>query len=144
MQVNSSGKFVAVGDGGYVSYSNDGITWDNSFSKVGTVLGLGGSSQLCWYLLLLGLMVVSYSDDGITWATPFPGKVGTAMDGIAVNSAGRFVAVGDNGYITMSLLQDTIQISSNGGTTWGSDIPIPIRWSYFNNRLWHRYFIWSY
>ena len=26
----------------------------------------------------------------------------------------------------MSLIQDTIQISSNGGTTWGSDITIPL------------------
>ena len=32
--VNSSGRFVAVGDYGYVSYSDDGITWATPFTRL--------------------------------------------------------------------------------------------------------------
>ena len=124
--VNSSGRFVAVGAGGYVSYSNDGITWATPF-KVGTYTWQGVAVNSSGRFVAVGYIggLISYSDDGITWVTPF--QVGTInWMGVAANSAGRFIAVGDTGYITMSLLQDTIQISSNGGTTWGSNITIPL------------------
>ncbi len=122
--VNSSGRFVVVGGVGHVSYSDDGITWATPF-KVDTTTWNGIAVNSSGRFVAVGYYGnVSYSDDGITWATPF--KVDTTTwNGIAVNSSGRFVVAGINAYVSMSLLQDTIQISSNGGTSWGSDIPIP-------------------
>ena len=121
--VNPSGRFVAFSFYGSIYYSNDGITWATS-SQVAAKSWYGIASNLSGRFVAVGLGgYIAYSGDGITWVTPF--RVGTAAwYGIAVNSSGIFVAVGDAS-ITHSLPQDSIQISSNGGTTWGSDTLIP-------------------
>ena len=134
--VNSSGRFVAVGSsysggGASVSYSDDGINWAIPFaisSPTGLVtllcvtvnssgrfvaLGRGpqptGSSN-CWS---------TYSDDGITWSTVtnIPGAIRGSLNGIAVNSSGLFVAIGDDDH---SPYPNLVSTYSSDGITWNT------------------------
>jgi hypothetical protein len=105
--VNSAGRFVAVGDYGGITYSDDGITWATPFA-VGTTNWRGIAVNSAGRFVAVGAYgYISYSDDGITWETPF--QVGTRYwYAVAVNSSGRFVAVGDYGNVSYS----------NDGITW--------------------------
>ncbi len=122
--VNSAGRFVAIGVRGLsprfsiTAYSDDGLTWH--------VSDLPGTPQLPLVavaasptggFMATGEGIWSYSADGITWTPPWcillasPGVTPSnwlVTQAIAVNSSGRYIAVGLNasnyGGVTYTLL----------------------------------------
>jgi photosystem II stability/assembly factor-like uncharacterized protein len=97
--------FVAVGTGGAIFSSPDGVAWTPQNSNVTTPLNAviyGGS-----YVVVGAGGVILRSSDAVTWTSPTNLKTG---DLFAVTTPGTvYVAVGANG---------TIIASSDGGATW--------------------------
>jgi hypothetical protein len=60
------GKFVAVGDGGKMWYSSDGVKWiaDSTFDNNTNAIAYGGGK-----FVTTGDDGTAYSSDGITWTT---------------------------------------------------------------------------
>lgn len=96
-----NGLFIAVGDGGYIGTSSDGIYWYASNSKTGedlkAVTYRYSSVDNDIYMAVGSSGTVVYSYDGITW---FKDKKITekGLNGISNRSA-LFVAVGESGTI---------------------------------------------
>lgn len=96
--------FIAVGAGGKIASSKDGIAW-TTLGNTGTsadlnAIAFGGSS----YAAAGAGGVILYSTDGSAW-TAEASATSNALYGMASNGAGAFVGVGANG---------TIVYSSNG------------------------------
>lgn len=100
--------FTAVGSGGAIFSSTDGINWTpqvnpypsaslNAVHYAGNYLAVGASGT------------VLLSSDAFTW-TQQPSGTGSDLYAVASNGAGQFVATGANGTI----------IASGNGSTWGS------------------------
>ena len=101
----TSGKYVAVGNGGIIITSDDGITWDNRTSGVTKVLrGVAyGNSK---YVTVGFDGTVLTSSDSISWTQQ---SSPTTEDFFGLNYINnKFVGVGDNGLI----------ITSSDGTNW--------------------------
>lgn len=97
--VNGNGKYVAVGYGGCIVTSSDGVSWT-------TPIQIG---NLDWYDIAYGngkFVVVGNSGyittsvNGITWTTPT--KILSTHFSHITYSGGRFVAIGQDGYILSS------------------------------------------
>src|SRR6266478_4420404 len=102
-------RFVAVGDGGKILTSEDGITW--TMRDSGTSDGLSGVAY-AGGLFVIGVNswvspgFLLISQDGVSWTRSNSGVNG-ALSGLAYGN-GNFVAVGGRGNIT----------SSPDGTNW--------------------------
>lgn len=101
-----NGKYVAVGQSGYIAYSSDGInwsipkqigqsTWKNIMFENGIFLSISNSN------------LISLSTDGINWTTPT--SIGITINGVG-HGNGTFAVIGYNGNILVS----------TNGTTWTS------------------------
>ena len=98
-------RFTAVGDGGTIVHSADGISW----KTVARGITSGYFHAITWNrtrFIAVGLRAIAHSIDGITW-TDVAADVPGIMYGVAWNGA-YFVAVGD-----------TIMHSRNG-ITWNA------------------------
>ena len=98
-----NGTFVAIGDGGTLAYSNDGVTWTNK-----TIFGGNGSFEtICYgngkFAALGNGTINAYSEDGITWSTNQNLSI-SATDIIydVIYANNKYVAVGTNGVILYS------------------------------------------
>jgi predicted small lipoprotein YifL len=102
---------IAVGSGGAVYTSADGITWTVRTSGVTTDLyGVAVNPVGSRYLAVgAGGVILSSTDFGITWAAATSGSTAT-LTSAALNSSGTFVVVGAGGVV----------LSSTDGTTWTS------------------------
>lgn len=101
--------FVAVGTGGGVFSSPDGINWTAPPSfPVSTDLNAVTVSGTTYVAAGAGGVILT-SPDTITW-TPQQSLTISSLNGVATSGAG-YVAVGDGG---------TIVTSSNGGLTWST------------------------
>ena len=101
--------FVAVGDGGTIRTSADGVTWNPQTSGIFTSL-FGVAHGNNTFVAVGAGGFVRTSSDGVNWG---PGDSGTGLDlnGVAFGK-GIFVAVGNNG---------TVLISATGAT-WASGL----------------------
>ena len=89
--------FVAVGAGGKIASSLDGMTWTmlaNASSADLNSVVFGGAS----YVAAGAGGVILYSTDGVTW-TAEPSGTGNTIYSVATNGASSFVGVGANGTI---------------------------------------------
>lgn len=106
--VNSSGRFVAVGDAGHIETSDDGAIWTDRTSGVATDL-----FSVIWdgtRFIACGLSgVVRTSTDGITWSA-FGVTPGGALrlEGIAFAGTRVFVGASDG----------QVYYTDNSGTSW--------------------------
>lgn len=98
-----NGTFVAIGDGGTLAYSTDGITWTNK-----TIFGGNGSFEtICYgngkFVALGNGTINAYSEDGITWfANPSLSISATDIIYDVIYANNKYVAVGTNGVILYS------------------------------------------
>jgi len=144
-----NGKFVAVGNGGKMAHSTDGITWTAvSDSKFGvrdnTILCIAwGNNKFVAGGGHFGMTSVassykmSYSEDGINWTvvpnSPSKPQHILQINGIAYGN-GKFVAVGETGHISYSTdgmnwttVEDSTFVGENSsnnpiyGIAWGND-----------------------
>lgn len=104
---NSSGTFLAVGDGGRIIASKDGQTWNDAINS-GTnkslyAIAAGTNGRL----VVVGQNAIVTSKDSRVWKN-VNSPTGNGLLGVVANSNSKFVAVGDNGAI----------ITSEDGTTW--------------------------
>lgn len=99
-----NGKFIIISDGGYFSTSTDGVTWKSqsripnisrgydvitfSNGKFVVAEGYGGNTQT--------------TTDGETWTTPNTSAGSYSWQSIAA-SDGKFILVGNRGYVTTSV-----------------------------------------
>jgi photosystem II stability/assembly factor-like uncharacterized protein len=120
---SASGSFAAVGAGGAIFTSDDGLSWNTCTPPLSTdlyaVTGYAahqnnpGNPALLWVAVGAGGASV-YSHDGISWAVGNPFNSGSLANpnNYALHSithvAGTFFAVGDMGTI----------LSSTDGITW--------------------------
>ena len=104
-------KFVAIGDGGYISTSTDGITWTTPAknSNLGNYNWKGITYGNNKFVAIGDGGYISTSTDGVTWTTPVKNSnLGSnAWTGIAYGN-NKFVALGMGGYIS----------TSTDGVTW--------------------------
>jgi len=103
---SANGLTVVVGQGGEIASSTDGLDWRQRGSN-GTMWQLNGISFLNtqWFAVGNNTGILT-SPDAVTW-TRLPIPAANWLNAVAY-SAGRYVIVGDQGYITSSL----------DGTTW--------------------------
>lgn len=95
----SDGRFVAVGSGGVVVTSEDGVTWEARNSGV-TVDLLAVAAGDDGYVATGTAGTIVGSSDGLTWS---PRSSGVSMNLSAITWArGAYVAVGDEGGIVVS------------------------------------------
>lgn len=128
LSVNSAGLFVAFGDNsawGMFSTSSDGITWTtpayfaggNKYLPQGSA-AYGTKLVGVGYELNTGYNMGYYftTTDGVNWSLGFLGGYSTtnyaAFDSVAVNSSGKFVAIGSSPAAKYS--------TSTNGTTWSA------------------------
>jgi hypothetical protein len=115
--ISAAGMFAAVGAGGAIFTSSDGLTWNNPISPISTdlyaVTGYAANQNyplnpaMRWVAVGAGGASV-YSTDGITWSVGGASSLTTQTLHSITQAAGTFYAVGDAGTI----------ISSPDGITW--------------------------
>ncbi len=103
--------FMAVGDGGTILHSPDGITWTQV--NAGTSVMLYG---LTWsgtqYIVVGAANTILSSPDGITWTSQFSGGGGIVFYSVAWSGTG-YVAVGQD-----NTNSKTVICNSADGITW--------------------------
>ena len=106
------GLFVAVGYGGTILTSLDGVTWSNRISGVSASLyGIVYSEPLGLFVAVGDSGSISTSPDGVTWSSRTSGVVSVVLRDITYSeSLGLFVVVGSSGTI----------LTSPSGVTWSS------------------------
>ena len=124
----SGNQYVAVGKGGSVVTSPDGIAWTGHASPINVLTGTtlnsvawlgnqyvavgsnGGSpiclpNQACTAFIVVNHAIILSSPDGLSWTTRMqsgvPTIVESALNGV-IRSGKQFVAVGTNGTILAS------------------------------------------
>jgi hypothetical protein len=119
---DSTGKFVAVGSGGTIISSNDGLTWVDESPEDAADLEFRGIADINGTWVAVGEEVVEgistaviYSSSSGSWARVESGLELPALNGIIQGKTydgtletKRFFAVGDSGTL----------IKSDDGTTW--------------------------
>ena len=117
--LSATGSFAAVGAGGAIFTSVDGMSWINQVSPVTTdlyaVTGYAayqnnpGNPALRWVAVGAG-GASAYSQDGISWAVGSAYNLASPALRSITQVSGTFFAVGDTGTI----------LSSTDGITWAS------------------------
>lgn len=105
--------FVAVGAGGAMYSSADGITWTGL--KPVTAANLNAATYRTVYLAAGDSGAMLYSSDAVTWTAQNTGTVNN-LNAVAANST-RFVAVGAKGTIIISADGITWTPAANSATT---------------------------
>ncbi len=98
---SANGLTVAVGQGGEIATTPDGLAWTQRGGN-GTMVQLNGVTFLNTQWFAVGNSTgILTSPDAVTWMRlPIPAANGLNAIGYG---AGRYVAIGDQGYITTSL-----------------------------------------
>ncbi|MBI1194836.1 MAG: hypothetical protein GC138_03185 [Gammaproteobacteria bacterium] len=112
--------FVAVGTGGLILLSSDGNAWTGPAS---VPAGITASSLNA--VAAAGASVFAVSDTGQIYASADSAQNWTgpiaptsnALNAVTTNGSGTYVAVGDAG---------TVEISTDGGVTWGAAASVPM------------------
>ena len=115
------GKFVAVGDGGVIGYSTDGITWYSNSNTQSVFPSNINLASVCYgngkFVAIGGNNYMGYSTDGVTWnsitQSVLPGN--SSIQDITYGN-GKFVAVNLSGQIAYS----TDGINWNAGPNYSS------------------------
>lgn len=116
------GKFVAVGAGGVIHTSLDGLAWDDGrrpvLSKLRKVIYANGQ-----FVAVGDAGVILTSPDGYTWTSRSSGLL-TTLYAVAFGN-GKYVACGEGGSLSLS----------SDGATWapGSVGTIDLTWIAFGN-----------
>ena len=114
-----NGKFVAVGAGGKIAYSSDGINWTAANSPTTETL-----SEVCYgngkYVAAGANGKVIFSADGVNWTLVSNSELGTYNFGGICYGNGWYVVVGNSGKIIYS--QDLRQWTTVPDSTFGSAI----------------------
>ncbi|MBQ2173664.1 MAG: phage tail family protein, partial [Alphaproteobacteria bacterium] len=107
------GLFVAVGYGGTILTSLDGVTWSNRISGVSVDLnGITYSEPLGLFVAVGDSGTILTSPSGVTWSSQTSG-VSAILTGITYSEPlGLFVVVGNSGTI----------LTSSDGVTWSNRI----------------------
>lgn len=97
--------FVAVGNGGIIVTSNDGVTWKESISNVNnTLIAVGSNNNM--YVAVGSQGTILTSNDGVSWRSQNSG-ISSSLRGITWDGS-KFVVVGDDGTI----------LNSSDGVNW--------------------------
>lgn len=125
-----NGKFIAIGNSGYISTSTDGYNWTTA-TQVSDLSSYTGwrriaysSSNMSIYVALGLNGYVSYSiNDGTTWTTDTTAPLGSnSWYGLSGDSLGGFIALGSTGYLAISpngMDWDAPSLNSNlGSHSW--------------------------
>jgi hypothetical protein len=119
-----NGKFVVVGDGGYGSYSTDGMTWSDAEMTFGKGSRVGALSIKSVAFGNGRFVAVgeqgwgAYSTDGATWTRVPDMTFGTETIKSIAFGNGYFVAVGGNAKAAYS----------SDGITWTAITGMPFEW----------------
>ena len=98
---SANGLTVAVGQGGEIATTPDGLAWTQRGGN-GTMVQLNGVTFLNTQWFAVGNSTgILTSPDAVTW-TRLPIPAANGLNAIGYG-AGRYVAIGDQGYITTSL-----------------------------------------
>ena len=114
-----NGKYVAVGGGGKIAYSSDGINWTAANSPTTETL-----SEVCYgngrYVAAGAKGKVVFSADGVNWTLVSNSELGTYNFGSICYGNGWYVVVGNQGKIIYSkdLRQWTTVPDSKFGSAW--------------------------
>jgi len=103
---------VAVGAGGVMFSSVDGVTWKPLASVVATDLNAVLFNTSAYVAVGAGGAILS-SADGLTWQLASSGTA-NALNGLVSNGAGLFVAVGANGTIVRYTVGAAGAVSASG------------------------------
>lgn len=99
-----NGKFIIISDGGYFSTSTDGVTWKSqsripNISRGYDVITFGNGK----FVVAEGYRGnTQTTTDGETWTTPNTSAGSHSWQSIAA-SDGKFILVGNSGYVTTSV-----------------------------------------
>ncbi|MBW8756650.1 MAG: hypothetical protein JF586_03470 [Burkholderiales bacterium] len=101
--VFGNGKYVVVGDKGYIAASGDSVAW-----LAGQVVVVGGKAINLHGITWTGSMFVTVGDnglittskDGSAWTTPATSAVSGTLRSVSASPGGEIVIVGDNGIET--------------------------------------------
>lgn len=104
------GAWVAVGDGGQIVESSDGETFSTLTSGTTQDLRAVARGKSRWAAVGVGGAIV-HATDLSTWSGPSTPPTKAALNGLATDSAGHWVAVGESGAVVLS---------SDGGATWSA------------------------
>lgn len=116
---NGAGRWVAVGTDAAWFSDDTGTTWTAATTPVNfdgrsVIVDGSGPGATWWAVGRSSPFVYSSTDGGATWVTG-PGSLGSAQDGIAIDSAGRQLSVGP--------------IDAFGlAPVWGDFAPYPAGW----------------
>ena len=114
-----NGKFIAVGIGGRLAYSSDGISWTKvSDSKFGTAHIRGVCYGNGKFVAGGNDGKIIYSYDGTDWILVSDSKFGTTYIYNVCYGNGRYVAVGDSGKMAYSF--DGVSWTLVSNSTFGT------------------------
>jgi len=125
-----NGKYVAVGDNGYVTTSTDGVNWTTPIQKQS---GISNWSKIVYgngkFFAFTNYGYVTTSVDGITWADPVKSNLSGQMTNVAYGN-GKLVALSYGGRASISTDGKTwtVTYTSSLNTTYNLII-------YANNRF---------
>lgn len=117
-----NGRFIAVGDNGYVSTSTDGVNWTtpkqvNSKTLYGATYGNG-------YYYISGRQYIGKSTDGNNWT-----QVSSSLIQYADIAYGNGCLV-----VTSNAQRGTVYVSSDNGNTWTKKERLLSSTNIFNNQ----------
>lgn len=111
-------QFVAVGDGGAIVTSPDGITWTSRASGTNQIL-----NSVYWdgsrFLAVGNGATILSSANGVTWATLHTGADEIWLQAISFSGT-RYVAAG-----SINAPNSTYVLTSTDGNTWAQNLTVP-------------------
>ena len=110
---SNGSALVAVGNGGAVYYTGDGITWAaaNTLPTTANLYGVAYSPYTAMWIAVGAGGALLTSTDAITWTAGNSGVASTiALRGVAATTGNVVVAVGDNGTIITNSTMTTTNL----------------------------------
>ena len=114
-----NGKFIIVGDSGYISSSTDGVTWSTPYqleSSYNWTCATYGNNK---FSAVNTNGRISHSSDGITWSTPSWINISQTWNDLEYMNS-LYLACGNNSYVATSSDGDTwntVQVLGSSSTT---------------------------
>ena len=93
-------RFIGVGSGSGLYYSQDGISWESSSTVPGQIYGIGSNQDK--FVVVGARDSISYSTDGLSWTkATFTGAIPLECWSEVVYGGDRFVAVSNSSHLAL-------------------------------------------